>query len=117
MAVRFNPGIPTIESRPKKTRQGKSVNTKLSASSRNQRKKPFTVDYAGFGWLLIKNGVFEHEDMKYPWFAPKMQIFDSGKVKDMCGEDVSFCLDAKEKGIVTWCDPRIRVGHEKMRVI
>ena len=23
-----------------------------------KRKKPFTVDYAGFGWLLIKHGVF-----------------------------------------------------------
>ena len=41
MAVRFNPGIPTIESRPKKTRQGQSVNTKLSASSRNKAKKKY----------------------------------------------------------------------------
>ena len=39
---------------------------------------------------------------KYPWFAPKMQVFESGEVQDMCGEDVSFCLDAKE----IWCDPR-----------
>ena len=23
----------------------------------------------------------------------------------------------KEAGIETWCDPRIRVGHEKIRVI
>ena len=82
-----------------------------------KRKKPFTVDYAGFGWLLIKNGVFEHEDMKYPWFAPKMQVFESGEVQDMCGEDVSFCLDAKEAGFEIWCDPNIRVGHEKTRVI
>jgi len=82
-----------------------------------KRKKPFTVDYAGFGWLLIKHGVFEDEGIKYPWFAPKMQIFESGAVQDMCGEDVSFCLDAKKEGIVTWCDPRIRVGHEKTRVI
>ena len=80
-----------------------------------KRRKPFTVDYTGFGWLLIKKGVFE--DMEYPWFAPKMQIFESGNVQDMCGEDVSFCLDAKEMGIETWCDPRIRVGHEKTRVI
>ena len=35
------------------------------------RKKPFTVDYAGFGWILIKHGVFEHPEMKYPWFAPQ----------------------------------------------
>ena len=41
MAVRFNPGIPTIETRPKKTRQGKSVNTKLSASSRNKKNKKY----------------------------------------------------------------------------
>ena len=82
-----------------------------------KRRKPFTVDYAGFGWLLIKNGVFEHEGMPYPWFAPKMQVFESGEVQDMCGEDVSFCLDAKEAGFEIWCDPRIRVGHEKTRVI
>tara|TARA_B100001996_G_scaffold399_1_gene414 strand:+ start:7280 stop:8179 length:900 start_codon:yes stop_codon:yes gene_type:complete len=82
-----------------------------------KRRKPFTVDYTGFGWLLIKNGVFEHKEMPYPWFAPKMQVFDSGEVQDMCGEDVSFCLDAKEAGFEIWCDPRIRVGHEKSRII
>ena len=83
----------------------------------SKRKKPFTVDYTGFGWVLIKKGVFEHPEMKYPWFAPKMQVFESGAVQDMCGEDVSFCLDAKEAGFEIWCDPRIRVGHEKTRVI
>ena len=88
-----------------------------------KRTKPFTVDYAGFGWLLIEKGVFEDFDengkkkMPYPWFAPKMQIFESGNVQDMCGEDVSFCLDAKEAGYEIWCDPRIRVGHEKTRII
>ena len=83
----------------------------------SKRKKPFTVDYTGFGWVLIKNGVWEHEEMKYPWFAPKMQLFESGAVQDMCGEDVSFCLDAMDAGFDIWCDPRIRVGHEKTRVI
>ena len=42
------------------------------------------------------------ENLEYPWFAPKMQVFESGGVQDMCGEDVSFCLDAKEAGIETW---------------
>ena len=83
----------------------------------SKRKKPFTVDYTGFGWVLIKKGVFEHEQMTYPWFAPKMQVFESGAVQDMCGEDVSFCLDAMDAGFKIWCDPRIRVGHEKTRVI
>jgi len=83
----------------------------------SKRKKPFTVDYTGFGWVLIEKGVFEHPEMKYPWFAPKMQIFESGDVQDMCGEDVSFCLDAIDAGMKIWCDPRVRVGHEKMRII
>ena len=83
----------------------------------SKRKKPFTVDYTGFGWVLIKKGVFEDEKMTYPWFAPKMQVFESGAVQDMCGEDVSFCLDAMDAGFKIWCDPRIRVGHEKTRVI
>ena len=88
-----------------------------TVESIGKRRKPFTVDYSGFGWLLIKNGVFEHAEMSYPWFAPKMQVFESGQVQDMCGEDVSFCLDAKEAGWDIWCDPRIRVGHEKTRII
>ena len=83
----------------------------------SKRRKPFTVDYIGFGWVMIKNGVFENKEMKYPWFAPKMQQFESGEVQDMCGEDVSFCLDAINAGFDIWVDPRIRVGHEKTRVI
>jgi len=86
-----------------------------TVESMGKRRKPFTVDYTGFGWVMIRKGVFER--LEYPWFAPKMQVFESGKVQDMCGEDVSFCLDAKEADVETWCDPRIRVGHEKMRVI
>jgi len=86
-----------------------------TCESMSKRKKPFTVDYTGFGWVMIKKGVFE--TLEYPWFAPKMQVFESGNVQDMCGEDVSFCLDAKEEGFEIWCDPRIRVGHEKTRVI
>ncbi len=81
----------------------------------SKRKKPFTVDYTGFGWVLIKNGVFEK--LPYPWFAPKMQQFESGEVQDMCGEDVSFCLDAIDEGYEIWCNPLIRVGHEKTRII
>jgi hypothetical protein len=98
-------------------RKNNGVMDHENIESISKRKKPFTVDYTGFGWVMIKNGVFEHEEMKYPWFAPQMQVFESGEVQDMCGEDVSFCLDAKEAGFEIWCDPRIRVGHEKTRII
>ena len=57
-----------------------------TGESISRRRKPFTVDYAGLGWVLIKKGVFE--SLEYPWFAPKMQVFDSGDVHDMCGEAV-----------------------------
>jgi len=98
-------------------RQNGGVMNHEMVESMGKRKKPFTVDYTGFGWVMIKKGVFEHPEMKYPWFAPKMQVFESGAVQDMCGEDVSFCLDAMDVGFEIWCDPRIRVGHEKMRII
>ncbi len=41
MEVRYSMDGQTIESRPKKTRQGQSVNTKLSATSRNKAKKKY----------------------------------------------------------------------------
>jgi hypothetical protein len=82
-----------------------------------KRNKPFTVDYTGFGWTLIKHGVFENPEIKYPWFPIKLQEFDNGKIVDFCGEDVGFCLDAKAAGYDIWVDPLCRVGHEKQRVI
>lgn len=77
----------------------------------SQRQKPFTCDYVGGGWLMIQKGVFENMD--YPWWPPMLQTFENGAIVDFCGEDVGFCLTAKEKGFKIWVDPRIRVGHEK----
>jgi hypothetical protein len=54
--------------------------------------------------------------MEYPWWGPQLQKFENG-IQDFCGEDVSFCLDAKRLGMDIIVDPRIRVGHEKMSVI
>ena len=41
MAMRFSLGDSLIESRPKKTRQGKGKHTKYSATSRNGAKKRY----------------------------------------------------------------------------
>ncbi len=41
MAMRYNMGDSLIESRPKKTRQGKGKHTKYSATSRNSTKKRY----------------------------------------------------------------------------
>ena len=99
-------------------RKHRGVMNHETLESIEKRRKPFSVDYVGFGWVMIQKGVFEHPEMKYPWFAPQMQVFESGEVQDMCGEDVSFCLEAKKKcGFDILVDPRIRVGHEKTRII
>jgi len=79
-----------------------------------QRKNTFKADYIGFGWVLIKRGVFESID--YPWFAPKMMQIGED-LYDMCSEDVSFCLDVKKMGYNIWVDPKIKVGHEKIQVL
>ena len=41
MAVRFNAEKALVETPPKKTRQGTGKNTKYSATSRNNKKKPY----------------------------------------------------------------------------
>jgi len=83
-----------------------------TAETISKRSKLFEASFVGGGWLLIKKGVFEN--MTYPWFGPKLQSFENG-VTDYCGEDVGFCLDAKELGFRVVVDPRIRVLHEKTR--
>ena len=86
----------------------------IRSQEMTQRKDIFKADYIGFGWVLIKQGVFESID--YPWFAPKM--IQIGKdLYEMCSEDVSFCLDAKKAGYNIWVDPKIKVGHEKTQVL
>ncbi|MDD5687447.1 MAG: hypothetical protein PHE88_06420 [Elusimicrobia bacterium] len=67
------------------------------------------VSYTGFGFILIKKGVFE--SILYPWFKPLEKRI--GNMTDFTMEDVGFCLRAKEKGFKIWIDPQIRVGHEK----
>ena len=86
----------------------------IRSQEMTQRKDIFKADYIGFGWVLIKQGVFESID--YPWFAPKMMQIGKD-LYDMCSEDVSFCLDAKKAGYNIWVDPKIKVGHEKTQVL
>jgi hypothetical protein len=69
--------------------------------------------YTGFGFMLIKKGVFE--SMEYPWFRPVMKQI--GNAMDFCMEDVGFCLTARERGYKIFVDPQVRVGHEKRVVL
>jgi hypothetical protein len=42
--------------------------------------------------------------MEEPWFA-------FGNEDSRCGEDIFFCVHAKEQGIKIWLDPTYQLGH------
>lgn len=77
--------------------------------------EPFIVDWAGMGWMLMKRGVLE--ELKFPWFAPKIVRYNLPDSYEVLSEDLSFALSLKEAGIDIWVHPGVRVGHEKIRVI
>ena len=86
----------------------------LTTEDLSNREEIFKVDYTGFGWILIKQDVFE--SIEYPWFAPKLLNIGED-IQDVCSEDVAFCHDVKDAGFDIWVDPTCRVGHEKTLVI
>jgi hypothetical protein len=83
----------------------------------NKRTKPFKVEYTGFGWVLIKKGVFE--SLEYPWFQPLWEEFKVGDTsfKEFTMEDVAFCRMITKKGYDIYVDPTLIIGHEKMLVL
>jgi hypothetical protein len=72
------------------------------------------VAYSGFGFLLIKYGVFEN--ITYPWFEPQIIHFGND-ISDFSSEDVSFCLKARRAGYKIYVDPSVVVGHEKSQIL
>ena len=81
----------------------------LTSELINGRKNPFYVDYTGFGFILIKKGIFE--SLKYPWFRPLWKKF--GSVTEFTMEDVSFCHMVKDLGYKVSVNPEVIVNHEK----
>lgn len=72
----------------------------------------FPVAYTGFGFMLVKKGVFEK--MKYPWFRP--EYVNIGNSTDFTMEDVAWCREANRLGYRIYVDPTVIVGHEKSTV-
>ena len=58
----------------------------------------FEVDAVGFGAFLMRREVLEK--LEYPYFK-----FEN------CGEDIYFCVNAREAGIKIWLDGSYRLGH------
>jgi hypothetical protein len=71
--------------------------------------EPFEVDYTGFGFTLIKKGVFEK--MESPYF-----VKERAKERFFI-DDIAFGIKAKEAGFNIMIDPMTKIGHEKKLVI
>lgn len=84
--------------------------TKEDVKNERTRHRLLKVSYTGFGFMLIKKGVFEQ--FNYPFFYPKWTTFSSN-IQDFSTEDVQFCRDANEKNIPVYVDLDCFVGHEK----
>lgn len=68
------------------------------------------VDVCGAGFLGISQRVIHSLDRPFTRFINQ----NSGK---MCGEDMAFCIKAKDAGFKIWCDPEIKLGHIKTQII
>lgn len=89
----------------------------ISEMDRND-KGLIEVDFFGFGFVCIKEGVFE--SMSFPWFKPMMQEVPNPENPEgkpyltFPSEDIGFCMRAKQEyGYELYVHPEIRVGHEK----
>jgi len=81
----------------------------MSRDDMRDRKEPFVVSYAGFGFMAVAKGVIER--MEYPWFRPRWVEKDA--FLEFTAEDVGFCWTAADLGEKIWVDPNVRVGHQK----
>jgi hypothetical protein len=83
--------------------------TIVDADSRNiyefPNDKPFEVDFGSFGFIVIKRKVVATMEPPWCFFPPNYQT------RNVWGEDVTFCYNAKMLGFELWCDPTIACGH------
>ena len=65
-------------------------------------KEPFEVEGCGMGCCIISKTVLLDVALNYQtWFNPVHNF----------GEDLAFCVRARELGHKIWCDPTISCGH------
>lgn len=81
------------------------------------KKKPFEVRGVGFGFLMVKQGIFEK--IKRPWFSQtevEVKNEETGEIEykfPLMGEDLSWCEKVHRMGIPIMVDPLVRVNHHK----
>ena len=76
----------------------------------------FKADYTGMGWMLVRKNVFEK--MTYPWFHPRLLKWENHpNWAEFPFDDVESCMRMRELGYDIWIDPKIRIGHEKVKIL
>lgn len=84
-------------------------------------KSLFKAAGVGFGFLAVKQGVFEA--MKRPWFSQvEVMVKNKETGEDeykfpLMGEDLSWCTKAISLGYDIWVDPSVRVTHHKQATL
>jgi hypothetical protein len=78
-------------------------------------KEPVEVFGAGFGFIMVKQGIFEK--LTRPWFQSTMAstVMEDGAefTFPIMGEDLSWCKRVGDLGFKIWFDPTVRVTHHK----
>jgi hypothetical protein len=82
--------------------------THVNVNNLDKMQKYTEVDACGFGFISIKNGVFEK--MNPPFFA---NIVDNEGNFIETSEDSSWCQRVKTSGCKIACDTTVRLGHDK----
>ena len=80
-------------------------------------REPFTVDYTGCHFLLMKKGVCEK--LSTPAFEPLTwdKLDPELTMGGFMSEDGAFCWKLKQIGYDIWIDPETQVGHVKEMVL
>ena len=79
-----------------------SVNVTMYEPDTVPRDKLFRIGGSGFGACMVTTRMLKDIwERSGPPFTPLSKL----------GEDLSFCLRAKQAGYEMWCDSRVKIGH------
>ena len=74
----------------------------------------FPVDWSGLGFALVQKTALKR--MVFPWFYHPVMPVPPGAgpyPQKAVGEDIGFCLRARDAGIKIYIDCNIHIGHKK----
>jgi GT2 family glycosyltransferase len=75
------------------------------------------VGAVGFGFVCVKQGVFE--SLTRPWFQSVNGTYIDSETKETVtlpiqGEDIAWCQRVADQGYKIWLDPTVKLIHTKM---